>query len=99
MGFQQPANQNNVTNFSNMRSGGGNRNENWKSDGFLNLYLPTTGGGQRKVGSIPLKLSRAGDAQLIEKLRADPALVDRLKELLILEYNDATPNEDNAFAL
>lgn len=46
-----------------------NNDESWKSDGFLNLYLPTPSGGSRKVGSIGLKLSKAHEADLIKALQ------------------------------
>lgn len=47
-------------------------NDNWKADAFLNFYIPTKDGGQKKLGAIPLKLSKANEKQLIEWLQQDP---------------------------
>ena len=75
-------------------------NDDWKAQAFLNVWLPTKGGGRRKVGAIPLKLSRAGDAQLIEFLtsggeEALRTLVNKLE----FDFQLTGGNPDSAFDL
>lgn len=55
-------------------------NQSWRSDAFLNFYLPTRDGGRTKIGAIALKKSRGIQAQLIEYLAEDPET--RVPELL-----------------
>lgn len=73
-------------------------NENWKSDAFINLYLPTVGGTRRKVGSIGLKNSKPFEKDLIAKLSSDPEAVVRMLKVLEIEFNLAEPENDNGFA-
>lgn len=73
-------------------------NDNWKSDAFLNLYLPTKGGTRRKVGSIGLKNSKPFEKDLIAKLQADPDAVKRMLAALELEFNLAEPEDDKGMA-
>ena len=75
-------------------------NDDWKAQAFLNVWLPTKTGGRRKVGAIPLKLSRAGDAQLIEFLtsggeEALRTLVNKLE----FDFQLTGGNPENAFDL
>lgn len=65
MAFQKTAaaTASNVSSFARPQQ----RNESWKADAFLNLYLPTKNG-RRKVGYIPLKADRAFDAAIIQRL-------------------------------
>ena len=72
--------------------------ESWKSDAFLNLYLPTNGGTRRKVGSIGLKNSKPFEKDLIAKLSADPEAVKRMLAVLELEFNLAEPEDDKGMA-
>lgn len=73
-------------------------NDNWKSDAFINLYLPTNGGTRRKVGSIGLKNSRPFEKDLIDKLSADPEAVKRMLAACEIEFNLAEPDNDKGFA-
>lgn len=73
-------------------------NENWKSDAFINLYLPTNGGTRRKVGSIGLKNTKPFEADLIAKLSADPEAIKRFLAACELEFNLAEPDNDKGFA-
>ena len=73
-------------------------NDNWKAQGFINLYLPPKGG-RRKLGAISLKVNKASEKQLIEWLEADEKNVDVLASKLIVEYNPATASDANAFDL
>lgn len=44
------------------------QDDSWKATAFLNFYLPTADGGQRKIGAISLKDSKSFDKALIERL-------------------------------
>lgn len=46
------------------------QNENWRAQGFINLYIKV-GEGKRKVGSIPLKESKAFERALLERLQQE----------------------------
>lgn len=46
------------------------QNENWRAQGFINIYV-TVGEGKRKVGSIPLKESKAFERALLERLQQE----------------------------
>ncbi len=75
-------------------------NDDWKAQAFLNVWLPTKGGGRRKVGAIALKASRVGDAQLIEFLsgggeNALHSLVNKLE----FDFQLSGGNPENAFDL
>ncbi len=74
-------------------------NDNWKADGFLNLYLPSKQGGRRKLGAIPLKSGKASEKQLIEWLAEDPTRVGKILSQLEMEYQSATPTDSSGFAL
>jgi hypothetical protein len=85
------------TNTRGNNSGRGD-NDNWKSDAFINLYIPTNGGKRRKVGSIPLKNSKPFEADLISKLSTDPDAINRLLAMCELEFNLAEPDNESGFA-
>lgn len=74
--------------------------ESWKSDAFINLYLPTPSGGQRKVGSIGLKMSKMHEKALIEALQngGDDA-VNRLVGKLSATFNLADGSSSEGFDL
>lgn len=61
-------------------------NENWRSQGFINIYLPTPDGGRRKIGSIPLKESKAYEAALLKRLSSDPLAIQKMQEVIILDF-------------
>lgn len=65
------------------------RNE---AKGFLNIYLPTAGGGRKKLGSLPLRESYRTEAQVLAQLKDDPQAVGRLVEALEVEFNPYDPN-------
>ena len=66
MAFNRPLTRNNNGNES--------ANDNWRAQGFLNLYIPTPDGGRRKLGSIPLRESKAFEKAIIERLKEEGAL-------------------------
>ena len=74
-------------------------NENWKAQGFLNLYLPAKNGQRRKLGAIPLKDSKVNEKQLRAWLEEDPSRVAQILAKLEIEYQSAASNVENAFAL
>jgi DNA gyrase/topoisomerase IV subunit B len=75
-------------------------NDNWKAQGFINLYLPSKEEGkQRKIGAIPLRISKASEKQLLEWLKADPANAKKLAEKLIVDFQEAVASETAVFAL
>lgn len=74
-------------------------NENWKAQGFLNLYLPAKNGQRRKLGAIPLKESKANEKQLLAWLNEDPSRVTQILAKLEIEYQSAASNDEHAFAL
>ena len=77
-----------------------NNTQSWeKAAGFINLYLPSKDGKQRKLGAIPLKLSKANEKRLLEWLESDEANVASLASKLIVTYQSAAVNEDHAFDL
>ena len=73
---------------------------NKKAVGFVNFYLPTTNGGRRKVGAIPLREMFSNERTLAEWFAVDPVgrAVIFLQQLQV-EYNASTPAEDTAFDL
>lgn len=71
------------------------KDDSWKSQGFLNLYIPTKSGSRRKVGTIFLKESRATDKQLLDAFKRDPeATMKKLMSVMELEFNTAEGSED-----
>ena len=76
-----------------------NNNDDWKAQAFLNVWLPTKAGGRRKVGSIPLKISRAGDAQLIEHLSGGEDALRSLVNKMEFDFQLSGGNPDSAFDL
>jgi hypothetical protein len=74
-------------------------NDNWKAQGFLNLYLPTQDGKRRKLGSIPLKESKESEKHLLAWLNEDPSRVAVIMSKLILEYQAAEQAAGSGFDL
>ena len=74
-------------------------NENWKAQGFLNLYLPAKNGQRRKLGAIPLKDSKVNEKQLRAWLEEDPSRVTQILAKLEIEYQSAAANDEHSFAL
>lgn len=74
-------------------------NENWKAQGFLNLYLPAKNGQRRKLGAIPLKDSKVNEKQLRAWLEEDPSRVTQILAKLEIEYQSAAANDEHAFDL
>jgi hypothetical protein len=77
----------------------GPTNENWKSQGFLNFYLPDKNGEPRKLGSIGLKESKPNEAKLMAYLKEDPSRVDNLLSKLQVVFRPAEQDEEASFDL
>lgn len=76
-----------------------NANENWKAQGFINLYLPTKGGKRRKLGAVALREAKDNEKALYDWLNADPENVSKLASKLIVEFQTASITEGAAFDL
>ena len=76
------------------------KNENWKSDAFLNIYMPTRQGGRRKIGSVGLKLNKPMDKQLLDYLSdAGEDGLAALKERIVLDFQRADGNNGDELDL
>jgi hypothetical protein len=96
MAFQNPNTENNVRNIDNNPA----KNEGWKSDAFLNLYIPTRQGGRRKIGSVGLKLNKPMDKQLLDYLAdAGDEGLESLKSRLVLDFQRADGNNGDELDL
>jgi hypothetical protein len=76
------------------------QNENWKSDAFLNVYIPTRQGGRRKLGTIGLKVSKPMEKQLLDFINehGDVALA-QLKDRIELDFQRADGDNGDELAL
>jgi hypothetical protein len=74
-------------------------NEAWKSQAFINIYLPTKEGKRRKLGSIGLKVSRPAEKQLIDYLAEDPSRIGQLLARAEVDFQLAEGSEETAFDL
>lgn len=79
-------------------------NDNWKAQGFLNLYLPTPDGGRAKLGFIALKdvnTTGVNQKKLLAGINASEAeqarIVELIRSKMIVEYRSAKPAESEGF--
>lgn len=63
--------------------------------GFLNFYIPTKGGGRRKIGYVVLRKSDRFESAIAARLIDDPDAITQFMELLEVEFNDGVPSDDN----
>lgn len=71
------------------------QDESWKSQGFINIYLPTTSGTRRKIGTIYLKETKALEKHLLDRLKADPeATLQALANKLEFDFNTAEEKDE-----
>lgn len=75
------------------------RGDDWKAQGFLNLYLPSKTGVRRKLGAIPLKEARPQEKALLAWLNEDPSRVAQILAKLEIEYQSAAADDANGFDL
>jgi len=86
MAFRQPAENTN--------------NQSWKSQGFINFYLPTADGkGRRKLGAVPLQEANLTQKPLLDWLKEDPTRVAKILAQLQIEFRLAEPAAGSGFAL
>lgn len=71
----------------------------WKSDAFINIWLPNEEGGRRKLGAIGLKLNSPKEADLIEYLREDPSRINALLADAEVDFQMADGSSSAGFAL
>jgi hypothetical protein len=91
MGFKR----NNVMNF-----GKTEQDDSWKAQGFINFYMPTQGGGRRKLISVPLKQSKPAEAALLHALCEDPeTTLQALMNKLEVDFQLAEGSEASHFDL
>lgn len=62
----------------------GNNDTSWKADAFLNIYVSVENG-RRKVGAIPLKMSKSYEAALIKRL-GEPGALEAMQAKLVLDF-------------
>lgn len=84
---------------SNTAAANAQTNESWKARGFLNFYLPTQSGKDRKLGAISLKLSSEDEVKLAEWLEADEANSAKLMARIKLVYRSSEKQEGSGFDL
>lgn len=74
-------------------------NETWKSQGFLNFYLPAKNGTRRKLGFIALKDSKPNEKVLLEWLMEDPSRVATILSKLEIDFQPAGGDTSTGFDL
>jgi len=96
------------TNSSAARSNNNNRgfnpnndgaSDNWKAQGFLNLYVPNKDGKRTKIGAIPLKDSKPNEKLMLDWLKADPTRVQTILANLEIEFrtSESSPGSVPSF--
>lgn len=79
-----------------------NSGEYEKAIGFINVYIPTVGGGRRKLGTLALNASKATEKAVHDRLvEGGEEALNRLAEVMVLEFNPQIDenNPDNALVL
>jgi hypothetical protein len=70
-----------------------------KADGFINIYLPTKGGGRKKVGFLSLTDTNVDQKDLREWLEKDTGNIGIFASKVIIEYNSAEKKDEHKFDL
>ncbi len=89
MGFQTNA-ANNVAQLPNA-----GRNDQYKPDAYINIFMPTRDGGRRKLGALALTTNKPLDKQLLDHISdADSmdAVMTQIRERLVLDFQRADGN-------
>ena len=87
-----------IVNRNAKRAAASVKDDSWKAQGFINIFLPGKNGQSRKLGSISLKVSREADAQLLDRLDADPEFIKVLAQHMTFDYQ-AVDTESTGFDL
>ena len=74
-------------------------NDSWKAVGFINLYLSTVGGKEKKLGALPLRASRSAESELNAWLNAKAENIAKMASQLIVEFNDSEASHADLFDL
>jgi hypothetical protein len=74
-------------------------NTSGKTNGYINLYLRTKGGGKKKVGFLSLTDTNEDQADLRKWLEADAGNIALFASKLIIEYNSAVKKDEHKFDL
>ena len=61
------------------------QNEDWKAQGFINIYVNTGNGNKRKLVGVPLKESKAFERMLLERLQEEGG-VEALQENITITF-------------
>lgn len=77
----------------------GNNNGRKQAQGFINIYLPTKGGGKKKVGFLSLYDDNGDQADLRKWLEADSGNISIFNSKMIVEYNSAEKKDEHKFDL
>ena len=90
-----------ANNTNNTQSTGDNR---WKADAFVNLHIgferADGSTSEPKLGAISLQMSREIESQIMQMFREDPDnAADRLKNALIVKYNEVGQSEGGKLKL
>ena len=72
-------------NQSNARNNASESNEDWKAQGFINVYVNVGNGNKRKLIGIPLKEQKAFERMLLERLQQEGG-VEALMENLSITF-------------
>lgn len=89
MAFQPAARPDNTVSFP--QQGG---RENWRSDAFINIYMPTRDGQRRKLGAIGLKADKPLDKQVLNYIADgdEEKALEAIKERMQLTFARADGN-------
>jgi hypothetical protein len=76
------------------------KNDDWKSDAFINFSIPTRSGGRRKLGAIGLKMSKPMQKDILDFLadNGEEGLA-QLKERLIIDFQRSDGDNGDALDL
>lgn len=77
--------------------------ESWKSQAFVNFSIPTINAngtkGKRKICAAGFQTAKEDQNQLIEWLQADPDNINKLKDMLILDFQMVADSKEVRFDL
>ena len=62
-------------------------NQSWeKASAFINVSVRKPDGSKRKVGALPLRQSKAYEAALITRLSEDPSAIEKMADVLEIDF-------------
>lgn len=60
--------------------------ESWRSDAFINIFVPKANGNRGKLGTLPLKLSTPAQSAVINHLREDSSRAKAMMAKFVIEF-------------